>query len=138
MKNRITNILAAAALLLVCGLIVRSQVVTAETGDSTFTNVVATGEVVSPVVYDLYNSSTGYGYRLRTFATTLSSGAGSVNYGSGTEAVGCVAYYNQSTIRSFAINTGHVAAQRTISIQLGGGGTTSDAVAGHCWTKEVR
>lgn len=138
MKNRIVNVLAAAALLLVCSLIVRSQLVTAATGDSGFTNVVATAHVAAPIVYDLYDASAGTGYRRRTFAVTLSSGTNTVNYGAGIEPVGCVAYYNQSTVRSFAINLGHVATQRTMTIKLGGGGTTNDAIAGQCITKETR
>lgn len=139
MKNRIVNLVAAAALLLVCSLIVRSQVVTAATvksADSGVTNLVATGEVAAPIVYDLYDGTNGY--RLRTFAVTLSSGTNTVNYGANIEPVGCVAYYNQSTVRSFAINLGHVATQRTMTIKLGGGGTTNDAIAGHCRTKEAR
>lgn len=118
MKNRIVNLVAAAALLLVCSLIVRSQVVTAATGDSGITNWVATGHVAAPVLYDLYSATTGYGYRTRTFATTLSSGTGSVNFGAGIEPVGCVAYYAQSTVRSFAINWGHEAAARLSLIHI--------------------
>lgn len=121
MKNRIINIAAAACLLLVCGLIVRSQTVTAASGDSNFSKVVASTEIAA-----------------RTFATTLSSGTGSINYGSGTEPVGCSGYYAQATQRSFAINFGHVASQRTMTVYLGGGGTTNDAIAGYCRTKEIR
>ena len=142
MKNRLVNILAAGLVALLVGAIAYSQLapraVTAASGDSNYTSVVASTDVAAPVIYDLYSSSTGYGYRRRTFATTLSSGTGPLNFGSGIEPVGCVGYYNQSTVRSFAINFGHVAAQRTMTIKLGGGGTTGDAIAGHCITKEIR
>lgn len=99
--------------------------------------LLVTSAIASPAVYDLYSASAGTGHRTRTFAVTLSSGTNTVNFGSGIEPVGCVAYYNQSTVRSFAINLGHVAAQRTMTIKLGGGGTTNDAVAGTCRTVET-
>lgn len=142
MKKRLIDILAAGAVAVLLGIIVHSQLapraVTAASGDSNYTSVVASTDVASPVVYDLYSSTTGYGYRRRTFTSTLSSGTNTLNFGSGIEPVGCVGYYNQSTVRSFAINFGHVAAQRTMTIKLGGGGTTGDAIAGHCVTKEIR
>lgn len=142
MKNRLSQILLAGALVLVCSLIVRSQFAPAEANaydpDTGVTNLVATAHVAAPIVYDLYDASAGTGYRKRTFAVTLSSGTNTVNYGAGIEPVGCVGYYNQSTVRSFAINFGHVAAQRTMTIKLGGGGTTGDAIAGQCITKETR
>lgn len=143
MKTRILDILAVCATVaLICAIAIPQlapRSVTAETGDTDFTNVVATGEVVSPVVYDLYSSSTGYGHRTRTFEATLSSGTASINYGSGVEPVVCTGRYNQATMRSFAINFGRVSSVgRTMTIRLGGGGTTNDVIAGTCLTKEIR
>lgn len=149
MKKRLIDILAASFCVLMVGVIAYSQLaprtVTAEDGDSNYTNVIASGDIQAGGVivangglYDHYGTAaTGKGIILRTFAVTLSSGSGTKNYGAGKEPIACSGYYNQSTIRSFAINFGHVAAQRTMTIALGGGGATGDAVAGTCWVVEA-
>lgn len=147
MKNRLIQIVVAGALALVCSLVVRSQFAPAvanarDEGESNYTIVNASEYVRSPSIiatgraYSQYSTTTGQGITDRTFAVTLSSGTASKGFGSGNEPLGCVGYYNQSTIRSFAINFGHVAAERTMTIKLGGGGTTSDAIAGICRVME--
>lgn len=143
MKKRLIDILAAGTIAVLLGIIVHSQLapraVTAASGDSNYTSVVASTDVASPVVYDLYDSATGYGYRRRTFSATLSSGTGSINFGSGITPSDCSGRYAQSAIRSFAINFGRASdVGRTMTITLGGGGTTDDAIEGSCLTKEIR
>lgn len=131
MKTRLQALVAFALV----GLL--ATVAFAATAQTIKGKLLVTSAVASPAVFDLYSSTAGTGHRTRTFAVTLSSGTATKDFGSGTEPVGCLGYYNQSTVRSFAINFGHVASQRTMTITLGGGGTTNDAIAGSCRTVET-
>lgn len=132
MKTRRLQIVTALALVGVLATVAYAAVEQKIKG-----KLVVTTAVASPIVYDLYSATDGTGFRTRTFAVTLSSGTNTVNFGAGIEPVGCLGYYNQSTVRSFAINFGHVASQRTMTVKLGGGGTTNDDIAGSCRTVET-
>ena len=65
MKKRLIDILAAGTIAVPsASSSIREaapRAVTAASGDSNYTSVVASTDVASPVVYDLYDSATGYG-----------------------------------------------------------------------------
>jgi hypothetical protein len=142
-KNRIINAIAATIAIVLVGAVAYSQLaardVTANTGDSSYTKVYASSNIgTAGGVYAWDGvAASGKGIVLRTFSVTLSSGNGSKNFGAGKTPVSCSPNYAQSTIRSFSINTG-LTGTTTATFKLGGGGATSDAIAGTCQVIEAR